>query len=361
ISPLLDGLIILNSDWITSGIHNIMNYLPLIVESRGVLDTSMLPDILNSHRYPPDKRIFLIELMERYELCFRVDSDPNNSQYLIPSIITEEEPDTGKWSESLAFQYEYSVLPESLISRFIVRTSHLISKQTYWRTGVVLARYGNRARVRSHNSTKLISVEIDGPLHSRRELLTIIRDAFSVIHNTMPGLEVIARVPIPNAPKVAVSHEHLRKLEQRGDKTYLPEGLNNPVNIQELLYGIEPRPCEGEGVSEQGSKVTQNFYGPVYGAAGNVEGDLNINANSKSLAEVAAEIQALLKQLETTNPSATEIQQKNYVDAVGGHSLTQKAKSALKAGWEESIDQFVENRYVKVIIAILKGWQNPED
>ncbi|MEL7474654.1 MAG: hypothetical protein AAGJ55_00275, partial [Cyanobacteria bacterium J06555_12] len=104
-----------------------------------------------------------------------------------------------------------------------------------------------------------------------------------------------------------------------------------------------------------------NFYGPVYGAAGNVEGDLNINANSKSLAEVAAEIQALLKQLETTNPSATEIQQKNYVDAVGGHSLTQKAKSALKAGWEESIDQFVENRYVKVIIAILKGWQNPED
>jgi hypothetical protein len=49
-------------------------------------------------------------------------------------------------------------------------------------------------------------------------------------------------------------------------------------------------------------KVQMNFHGPVSSVAGNVEGDLVFNADSKTPAVAAAEIQELLSQLQQSNP-----------------------------------------------------------
>jgi uncharacterized protein YjbI with pentapeptide repeats len=109
-------------------------------------------------------------------------------------------------------------------------------------------------------------------------------------------------------------------------------------------------------------KVNMNFYAPVTGVALNVEGNQNIYApeQKRTLAEAAAEIQQLLKQLEESNPTATVEQQQAFVDVAVSPTLKAKFVSALQAGWKEAIKEFLDNPYVNVGVAILEGWQEAE-
>jgi hypothetical protein len=72
-------------------------------------------------------------------------------------------------------------------------------------------------------------------------------------------------------------------------------------------------------------EVEQNFNAPVYGVAGKVENQIIYASSQKQdLAEAAAEIQRLLKQLEETNPTATE-KKKGSLHQCGGVNSHQNA------------------------------------
>lgn len=109
---------------------------------------------------------------------------------------------------------------------------------------------------------------------------------------------------------------------------------------------------------------TGNIVGSVV-STGSVGGDISVNSvNSivgskpkQTLAEAADEIQKLLAQLEKTNPSATELQQVAYVEIATKPALKQRAIAALKEGGETAIEEFfLENKYLKVGKAVVKGW-----
>jgi hypothetical protein len=80
----------------------------------------------------------------------------------------------------------------------------------------------------------------------------------------------------------------------------------------------------------------------------------------QTLAEAAEEIQKLLKQLEHSNPSATEVEKIAYVDDETTPSFKRRVVSALKAGGESAIEEFLDNPYVNVGKAVIKGWFQPE-
>ena len=64
-----------------------------------------------------------------------------------------------------------------------------------------------------------------------------------------------------------------------------------------------------------------------------------------------------MKQLEETNPSATEVEQVAYVNVAAKRDLKQRAIAALKAGGDTAIDEFfLENKYLKVGKAVIKAW-----
>ena len=86
----------------------------------------------------------------------------------------------------------------------------------------------------------------------------------------------------------------------------------------------------------------------------------NYSQPQQTLAEAAAEIQKLLQQLEQTNPTATVEQQQAYVDAAISPTLKQRCVGALKAGGETAIEEFLDNPYVNVGKAVVKGWMKPE-
>jgi hypothetical protein len=85
-----------------------------------------------------------------------------------------------------------------------------------------------------------------------------------------------------------------------------------------------------------------------------------ISEHSKTLAEAAAEIQQLLRQLEQTNPSAMESEKIAYVNDETTPSFKRRVVGALQAGGEAAIEEFLDNPYVNVGKAIVKGWVKPE-
>lgn len=84
------------------------------------------------------------------------------------------------------------------------------------------------------------------------------------------------------------------------------------------------------------------------------------SAQKQTLAEAAAEIQRLLKQLEQTNPSVTETEKVAYVNDETTPSFKRRVVGALQTGGEAAIEEFLDNPYVSVGKAVLKDWMKPE-
>jgi len=174
--------------------------------------------------------------MRKFELCYDIESDKT---FLVPDLLPKDEPFTGKWDDALAFQYHYNVLPSSIITRFIVRMNAYIHK-TVWRTGVILKKGGNTALVNADMEDKRIYIWINGNESTRRDFLSAIRAEFESIHKTIVKIEAREKVPVPNHPDVVVDYEHLLNLERLGEITFIPEGLQERVNVRNLLNGISP-------------------------------------------------------------------------------------------------------------------------
>ncbi|NJN96139.1 MAG: GTP-binding protein [Anaerolineales bacterium] len=245
--PRLEETNILNPEWVTGGVYKILNDPDLMAEHHGVLERVMLNRILDPQRYPRDKHLFIVDMMRKFELCFDFEGFTAR-KFLIPDLLPKEEPDTGSWTGALAFQYHYSVLPGSIISRFIVRMNHLIHEQIYWRSGVVLAHEGNTALVKADREDRKIFIWVAGPESGRRRFLSIIRAQFDAIHRTIPGLEVQEKVPLPNHPEIVVDYQYLRDLEEMGETHFVPPGLRERVSVKTLLDGIEAEETRRAGI-----------------------------------------------------------------------------------------------------------------
>jgi len=118
--------------------------------------------------------------------------------------------------------------------------------------------------------------------------------------------------------------------------------------------------AEGFNNDLRGSSIA-NFANQVNDNARQQANQYNYSLEPRqTLAEAAAEIQHLLQQLEQTNPTATESEQVSYVNIAAKPDLKQRAIAALKEGGETAIEEFfLENKYLKVGKAVIKGWLQP--
>lgn len=108
-------------------------------------------------------------------------------------------------------------------------------------------------------------------------------------------------------------------------------------------------------IQEGGLYIVGDFHGNYTGGIINQGGE-----KKKTLAEAAAEIQELLIQLEKSKPNATEAEKVAYVNDETPLAFKSRVADALQAGSEAAIEQFLDNPYVNVGKAIIKGWIKPE-
>jgi internalin A len=240
--PRLRDTRVLNPRWVTNGIYKILNS-KTIESNHGELQLMDLPNILDATVYPSKMHEFLIGLMRKIDLCFRFP-EPRDHIFLIPQLLTKEQPELGDEEPSqplLSFQYTYPFWPEGLLPRFIVRTHALSTSQKRWRTGVVLDFEGNSAMIKGDQQENKVLVSISGPPKGRRRLLAVIRSDFERIHADFPKLNPIASVPLPEYPSIAVPYQELTVLEASGVVS-IPRVVANKVitiEVGKLLNSVE--------------------------------------------------------------------------------------------------------------------------
>ena len=231
---------ILNPEWVTGGVYRILNDRELL-QAVGALDRAAVRRILGSDpRYPENRHDFILGMMRKFELCFDLPGAADG-RLLVPELLHPNQPITD-WdaAQTLNFQYDYTVLPEGVLPRFITRMSHaLTDPPTIWRSGVVLKVDGNGVMVRADTHGNRILVAVDGPAGGRRGALIAVRDYFKAIHASVSKLRVAEMVPMPDAPEILVGYQHLLTLEENGQSECWPEGAKRNYPVADLLNGIE--------------------------------------------------------------------------------------------------------------------------
>jgi internalin A len=327
--PLLQSTNVLNPDWVTKGIYALLSDEILKNQKKGILSASELTRILDHQRYPEKRHHFLISLMQEFQLCFKLNE---SEQYLIPGLLPKEEPkNTDLGQNCLEFQYHYRILPESIISRFIVLNHEKIHEQTYWRSGVILfhqeaSEICNLACIKADFENKKIFITINRREQTRRLFLALIRDTFQKIHNTFANLEVSEWVPVPNYPNhPPLDYQELMGLEKMG-VTELPIGkLGIMVNIRQLLDGYES--IESRQKQREENSMSNNFYGNINNLNfskgdnnNNLIGNNNIISSNQFVTdpEVKSAIQEiiqLLQNLQTNHPNVSEAEATEIINA----------------------------------------------
>jgi len=419
--PILKDTNVLNPDWVTTGIYTLLSDDTLKTHNKGILTSQDLTRILPADRYPAQRHPYLTELMQEFQLGFPLTpaipaiSNGQPQKFLIPGLLPKEEPkntelEGDKQNDTLQFQYHYKVLPESIISRFIVLTHADIYSDTYWRSGVMLhytdsGETCNIARIKADPEDQKIFIAISGKQNTRRTFLAMLRKTFDTIHNSFTNLEVTEWVPVPNHPDhPPLDYQELLGLEKMGEQTYPIGKLGIRVNIRQLLDGYEPLQTRQQRRRDELGKAghyeeemldramdragypggirdinihlqqTQGENKPMsttinqHGQGDNIGGDKVLgdkigtqHNHSTDLAQAAHEIHTLLTQLdqqyEPTNPDRQELIESKAIKAIQSNpTLKKRMINALKEGSASALESAIAHPLAKPVIATIKGF-----
>jgi RNA recognition motif. (a.k.a. RRM, RBD, or RNP domain) len=148
------------------------------------------------------------------------------------------------------------------------------------------------------------------------------------------------------------------------EKTDFIDRINSEV-IPSIVYSrcVVNQTASSESINQigiQGVDMSENYVNNLQGSnIANMSNTLKDNARQqanqhnhsseqdKTLAEAASEIQNLLKQLEQNEPKATDMQKVTYINDETTPNFKRRVVSALKAGGETAIEEFLDNPYIK--------------
>ncbi|MDB6171955.1 MAG: Chaperone protein DnaK [Chthoniobacteraceae bacterium] len=193
---------VLKPQWVTEGIYGLLRFAQSNV-CHGVIEKARLSDALPPEAYPTEKHGFVLELMEKFEVAFALESQAGQSNepthWLIPELLPEVQPAT--FSEfrapgvrRLRFSYP-EALPPALLPRLIVRTHEMSAAhpEWRWRSGVVLEWGGDKALLRLDRLERRTEVAVLGSSQEdAQSLFDMIRAHLAVLHGEVPVLEEVA-------------------------------------------------------------------------------------------------------------------------------------------------------------------------
>ena len=239
--PSLKETNVINPEWATRAVYDIINS-PALANNKGILAKDSLKQILNKGNYPRQKHDFIIELMKKFELCFSLKEDT----ILVPNLLAVEEPQFDfDYTSAFKFLIQYDFLPNSVISRFIVRMHRDIKDRLRWRTGVVLIDplFECTTTVKMDEKEKQLHVYVTGI--QKREYFPIIRQMLLDINSSYEKMKAKEMVPCNCRECTAASIPHyyeysylIKALKKRMETVNCRESLEN-VPLDQLLSGIE--------------------------------------------------------------------------------------------------------------------------
>jgi hypothetical protein len=242
--------------------------------------------------------------MKKFELCYAID----DREILIPSALLKDSP---KFefddSQSLRFEFEYSFLPPSVISTFIVKSHEDIEDRLRWRDGVILedSSTSSRAFIKVDMQDKRIFIYVNG--EQKRDFFAIIRKRFYDINSKFKEIEITEWIPLPSYPKYRVEYETLIGHEIANKPKYFDGKLRMEFSVSQLLSGIESQSQTHQAIT----KITNNYNGEVtmgntFSAGKDITGvaigndnkiDVKITTTNNELENLLDELKAEINQI----------------------------------------------------------------
>lgn len=274
----LRGIVILSPEWATSAVYKILDSQENVLKNRnGVLKISDLPLIWNDFElYPEDKHIFLLKIMEKFQLCYEL----NKESYLVAELLENtsiECPDGWDFNNASCIKivYRYDFMPAGIMTRFIVNINEYIAiingKSMCWRKGVYLTHKSAYASVIMKDSIAEKKVEIkvnakSSSVHAR-ELLYTIRKTISEINHDFKKINVEEFVPCncnPDCQYMFAYSKLCNALDKKVETIQCHDSFQQ-VNVLKLLEGIDIMKAEERGpYSNQNNTVISPVFSPVF-------------------------------------------------------------------------------------------------
>lgn len=226
---------VLEPQWLTQAVYTIINSSH-VAGNFGVLDLKKLTLIIGDNAvYPQSKYPYIINIMLKFELCYKV----NEETLLIPQLLPVQEPEFPfDKKESLIFHVKYKFLPKSILPRFMVKQHSNIVGDLHWRTGMVISddSLDATAVIRVDHAEKRLEFFVYGD--RKQDYLTVLRTFLLNINRSFESLEFVEIIPLPDNLDIGVSYNHLLTLKKHGKSACFPDGASREYTVDELLGAV---------------------------------------------------------------------------------------------------------------------------
>ena len=180
--------VVLNPSWLTSVVFSFHNSNKIFFNG-AVITNQILENDPILQKYKKEDKKLVINQMQKHGLCIDISvTYPDESGYLMPTLIDEKEPHYGDLSANgieLVYNYK-SYYPIHIIPHIAARLYHYLHKKTYWQEGCWL-KHGEKdqaiALVKYIPISNTIQVKIEGEAVNKRiELNFLIRETIQKIN-----------------------------------------------------------------------------------------------------------------------------------------------------------------------------------
>ncbi len=236
-NDILRNLIFIKPEWATNAVYKIIDTKEVVINF-GKFSSSQLPDIW--YDYPENKYAFLIELMKKFEICYKL---PDTNNYMVPELFPPSKPNINwDYTDNLHFEFRYKFMPAGIITRLIVRMHDYIRNNIYWFQGAVIEREQTKAVVTSDILERHVKIKIKGK--NKQDLFGIIRYEIERINKTLKQPYVELMTPCSceicknNEEPEFYAFQTLNRALDNGIKTIQCRASFENISINKLLGKI---------------------------------------------------------------------------------------------------------------------------
>lgn len=186
---ILKDTVFVNHEWVTNSVYKVLDNKQIIA-NYGNFTTNDLESVWKLNRFY-NKRIELLTLMKKFELCFELSKDT----FLVPQLLQVDEIEHN-WTDSkdsLNYYFQYKFMPKGILTRLIVKRNNDIFNSIYWRYGVILEYSNTKAIIREKYFDRQITINIQG--RNKKLLLEIIKKSIKEIHSDFHNIEFNEMIP----------------------------------------------------------------------------------------------------------------------------------------------------------------------
>jgi internalin A len=258
--PALADFIVLNPQWATNAVYEIMKHEEVANHNPGRFDQAMLRKVWTDCHFSDEEQSKLLNLMlkDNFEVCFKA-SENGQKIFIAPQFLPSQRPAGINWQPektALRYIYQYPFMPKGIIGRLIVRLHEDIEtasgRKIVWEKGMLLKKDGCRAYITEaenpSDGLKRIRIEIQGKkAEDRKYLLRDVRQELDRIHHrSFPALKVSQKIPCC-CPVCACDpdpseydFDMLRDMENKHIPSAQCSRSHEMVSVQQLMNGVFP-------------------------------------------------------------------------------------------------------------------------